>query len=1775
MTRLERLFDLLHSGSSQAVKELAAKQIGEIVKNRPSDICNILERLYPYLLNKSWNTRLAAALAIEEIGKNMIPWDPLLDALVMEASDDNDISAVEQHKLSFETIDLQRAVDKGAVLLASSSDKIDEGMGYMNDLEPKDRLLLQQKLIKERMGLDFVEGGSSWIDEHDIALVVNLPIPSKSMRNDAIDFNGIFSKTILSENMIPAADISSGHVALRLLDTKSRLIDSLERDSIKYIQDHQDKRDVYDLAENPFEPICERLCVDLFDPTWEVRHGAAIGLREVINICGGYGGCRSGIHSQQISLLSSAKDFVSIQNTCDNIQWLEDVSVRLVCVLLLDEFRDFVGDEVVAPVREACAQALANVTKHFRVTASLVEFLKKCILIIAKTSRQSSELSVMLCLKYIFTARSDQISLVLNEIPELFGIIFRGLESSDEDTRSTTASALIPIAEIFLSKLDSSSETRLLSVLWNSLIDSDDLSSSLAPVMEMLVKVLHPRNNQSVSKENILKIIQFARHNVLSVRISTVKLLHGISNVESNVELLCEIFDCLVQNLFLESNKDLLKKTSLVLIERLAVVRSSESSFLAALMKTDFFGRWLGLVSRPLGEPIPQTAMPGVYRYSQSLCAHDIALLRQDLDVYSENDIIYNRIHATSCIAAIFAYLCVKPSLECKNLLVLIFETLKPLFPSNSKQRYSAFQGCIVGEFLLSWCETISHIFCKESPHLTHYFFRDDIKNLDSNVMIREFIRIYNAEVLSCLHGNLTVPLVELSSEFELISRDFYEFCDQLLSSGLKAEPVLVQDECDLFTVNFEGIVKDPHDDIKKRCMHFRRAVISMKMKHEKLTNRFASYLACVVCKFGLFYQQTNLKMTPIIRSFIGPIKTEDNDWFVKRFSLQIAKFVGVLIEHESVRFQDVGKKLSKNICAISCAKLVPEFARAPWNDKDEDLAVSFSPKLELQQNEHQNIDHIFASICDTFGTCLFSDTLPFLNIIMSGLSNDAKESNLSDAEGQNILNALGILGLITKHMAPDCLIRILENEVIIGGLLHFLRFPWPIFRYFTANTIVNICRASFSLKIKHSSPMELLITRILPLLNDSTSVAGRLGCAELLWILLENMNVLLVPYLVFFLVPTMSGMTDQNPRVREAVTLSFASVVKLMPLEESSTDPIDMPPTLMETRKTKRKFIRQLLDPQQLDDFDIPVKMNVDLRQYQKQGVNWLAFLNKYGLHGILCDDMGLGKTLQTICMLSSDHHLNDQISKETNEPMISLIVCPTSLVGHWNHEIQTFATNLKPLVMAGNSQIRKQLHAEFSSQHNVIITSYDILRNDLDFFKQRQYNYCVLDEGHIIKNPKTQLSMAVKSINAVHRLILTGTPIQNNVVELWSLFDFIMPGFLGSEKIFTERFAKPIIAMKSLVSGKSKPKPELQKKIQEKGILALEALHRQVLPFLMRRVKDDVLKDLPPKIIQDYYCEMSDLQRLLYDDFVKEQAIRIATDLSDSHLRNKEAGSHIFKALQYMRKLSNDPFMVLSGEHPKYKEAMELIVKSGSKPNDLKHCPKLMALKELLSGLGLGDNERDSSGENVAAVTNHRVLIFCQLKAMLNRVAAMLDNFMPSISYVRMEGSTEHSKRHDLVLKFNSDPSIDMMLLTTNVGGLGLNLTGADTVIFVEHDWNPMKDLQAMDRAHRLGQKRTVNVFRLITKNSLEEQIMSLQRFKLNVANTVVNEENTGVGLKQMAGEDVLDLFHIEVDETRSNKRARRDEVDGKHTKGMYLPKEIIDELDTLSVKYDDEEF
>lgn len=466
--------------------------------------------------------------------------------------------------------------------------------------------------------------------------------------------------------------------------------------------------------------------------------------------------------------------------------------------------------------------------------------------------------------------------------------------------------------------------------------------------------------------------------------------------------------------------------------------------------------------------------------------------------------------------------------------------------------------------------------------------------------------------------------------------------------------------------------------------------------------------------------------------------------------------------------------------------------------------------------------------------------------------------------------------------------------------------------------------------------------------------------------------------------------------------------------------------------------------------DYAVPDTLKSVLRPYQKTGYRWLKTLESCGFGGILADEMGLGKTLQVITFLTTADR------QTTGLP--SLIVCPASLILNWAEECKRFAPQLCVTLVMGTAAERKKIFAEGYENSDVIVTSYDLLKRDIKEYADRSFYCCVLDEGQYIKNQSTLASKSVKRINARQRFVLTGTPIENRLSELWNLFDFLMPGYLFTHARFVDKLEKPIVKSKDENAG--------------------QQLSKMVQPFLMRRLKKDVLKELPPKVEHIRKISMEEAQRKVY--LASAEAAKQEMMLGDG------GKLQILAALTRLRQICCDPTLCFE--------------------NYEGEAAKLDACMELCQGMT----------EN-----GHQILLFSQFTTMLDRIRDRLDK--AGISNFTLQGSTPKEKRAELVRRFNNGEA-QVFLISLKAGGTGLNLTAADVVIHFDPWWNIAAQNQATDRAHRIGQQSCVQVYKLIAKDSIEEKILDLQEQKAALMEAV---SGGGESIMSMSQEDLLALL------------------------------------------------
>ena len=464
--------------------------------------------------------------------------------------------------------------------------------------------------------------------------------------------------------------------------------------------------------------------------------------------------------------------------------------------------------------------------------------------------------------------------------------------------------------------------------------------------------------------------------------------------------------------------------------------------------------------------------------------------------------------------------------------------------------------------------------------------------------------------------------------------------------------------------------------------------------------------------------------------------------------------------------------------------------------------------------------------------------------------------------------------------------------------------------------------------------------------------------------------------------------------------------------------------------------------------DYKLPEELKATLREYQITGFNWFKTVNHYGFGGILADEMGLGKTVQTIAFLLSEKGKK------------SLIVTPTSLIYNWKNEFEKFAPTMKVCTLHGTKEERTELF-EKVEEYDVILTTYGTLRNDFERYEELAFDYCIIDEGQNIKNPLAQSSEAVKEVKAKVKFALTGTPIENNLMELWSIFDFVMPGYLYNKSRFQEKF------------------------IGAKDDRAIAELKKLIRPFVLRRLKINVMKELPDKIEKKFFVEMTEEQKKVYSTFVKDIQEKMENqDFSKDKIT-------VFSYLTKLRQLCLDPSIIVDG---------------------------------YIGGSAKIDVALDIIKENIES--NNKILLFSQFTSVLANIKEVLDH--NNIGYYYLDGQTKASNRVNMVNSFNSDKEKKVFLISLKAGGTGLNLTSANIVVHFDPWWNPAIEDQATDRAHRIGQKNIVEVIKLISQGTVEEKIITMQESKKELINQVMEGDfKEGSFLKNLKDNEIVELF------------------------------------------------
>ena len=489
----------------------------------------------------------------------------------------------------------------------------------------------------------------------------------------------------------------------------------------------------------------------------------------------------------------------------------------------------------------------------------------------------------------------------------------------------------------------------------------------------------------------------------------------------------------------------------------------------------------------------------------------------------------------------------------------------------------------------------------------------------------------------------------------------------------------------------------------------------------------------------------------------------------------------------------------------------------------------------------------------------------------------------------------------------------------------------------------------------------------------------------------------------------------------------------------------------------TMTRKLQKLTNFDELEDAPMPVNFEGHLRPYQKAGYNWFHFLKQYHFGGCLADDMGLGKTIQTLSLLQK--HKED--TEEAGGKATSLVIMPTSLIYNWLNEARKFAPQLKLMVHTGTMRYRS---AEVFANYDVVITTYGISRIDIEMFKGFFFDYVILDESQNIKNPSSKSYQAVKQLKSRFKLILSGTPVENSVNDLWTQMSFINPGLLGAQQFFQNEFVAPI-----------------EKKKDEDKARKLQAL---IKPFVLRRTKEQVATELPPKTENLFYCQMTEEQSSVYEEVKSEYRNELLKSLEDGTFAKTQI--QVLQGLIKLRQIANHPIMIdkdYEGDSGKFEDVVH-------------------TLGNVLDG-------------------GHKVLIFSQFVKQLSIYREHFERI--GIPYVYLDGATQN--RGDVVKQFQEDEKTRVFLISIKAGGVGLNLTEADYVFILDPWWNPAVEQQAIDRTHRIGQTKNVFIYKFITKDSVEEKILALQQRKLSLSRALITTEESFI--KSLTADDIKEIL------------------------------------------------
>jgi|AntRauTorckE5430_2_1112549.scaffolds.fasta_scaffold01206_2 TATA-binding protein-associated factor len=1463
-----------------------------------------------------------------------------------------------------------------------------------------------------------------------------------------------------------------------------------------------------------------------FHPSWHIRHGSLLGLRAILKAW----------HDSSSSLQGSSQ--------CKHLifgKWPQDILARCLCVLSLDRFGDFSGSSIgehshqisnVAPVREAAAQVIA--------------------LLLDMASTRPLQESCIQTLQYL-NCHPKHWEVRHGALLSLKGTLELSVCSPTHNRALNTGlkELICAVAPIMVQQ---------------TLEDkSDDVKGACVQVVSFII---HSHSDDFMSKISMTDFVVTCSKGIWQA-LKNLQITASCSH--DLLQCLCNLvqYDC---NLVLGTIESSDQPSSAIvdLLDKLcAVMEFPSPSMQLSCLKT------LSVIVEPLSNTALekeelQTGDHMVFDIAQTLCKLLIKVFEsfftneytieepsRDSNHENQNDIL--QVERQTAWTSILTAL---------NLLVSRNEKNHETIRSYAVVLLELYFGMTNHKKIQSsmWTYNISskihHQYrCQEvaaKAVMSFYSYMvTAVKGVDGFFLIGVLSLMTSPWIEHCELA--CILLQNVPKEREAFFTNIFNFCKTHVWRLANETPVClaiynlqnidsvrtqfnIKHLCESLWVKIvRRSCTKTFDEIDQRIAAIRRGWIGIcqkvginisdvntgsKMVTSLASMRLSSTIGGAVVSLG--QNRLPSRLTPIIRSLITLIKNEDNMHRSRCATFFLAKLITLLQLSTNEKHRNTSHKVLSNICAMAC---VPRYTV--------DSHKGFT-KIGCEQSKV-----IVQSILVTRNA---NKTLEDLKPVWQRLLPLTSSNPAQCGTHSMISEAVSMLTCVSLSLKKG-------SKSIVHGVSTLLpttvvlacTSPSLEIRQDAVESLKNFCRADIDLSL------PMILPYIKRYSNSTADDSKRLGSCVLLNTIVRNVGLQLCPYIRQILPIAMPAMTDSLKQCADLSSSTFSLLVRLAPLVDNSG--YHNNPKLQGEDQDAQKVMDHLIHGEPLPPCQLPSsilstlkKNGIKLRDYQVEGVSWLQFLKSVRLNGALCDDMGLGKTLQALVGIAIAHN-ELKVANEEARPK-SLIVCPSSVTGQWINELKKIGFGKDILaVMHYTGTDRKMKWDKMLEECELVITSYPLLRSDAHILASIPWLYCVLDEGHLLKNPKTLTAKSARQLRSHHKLILSGTPVQNKVHELWSAFDWLMPNYLGSDSEFSQNYAR--IITKGNLPGASSG--EIRNSMEK-----LKHLHQQVLPFILRRQKSDVLKELPPKIVIDIPCAMTETQRYTYskylgrkntqdglaalDQLLKEEHERI----EDTNNKNgRSLDQNVLKSLLCLRLVCTHPSLAVKDSN----DAAARFDMSG----------KLLALNDLLrrarivkdeitaadnddSLLYLNDQanmtqadimaKEDSNpemfeeGESRANLPLSKCLIFAQFNQSLDAVENLVFRpLMPSLRYVRLDGKMNPKHRAKIVESFQLDDSIRCMLLTSKIGSLGLNLQAADTVIFLENDWNPFVDLQAMDRSHRIGQHNNVKVYRLITQESVEEKIMAVQKVKIAMSNAIVNTDNST--LFSMGTDRLLDLF------------------------------------------------